>query len=125
MTYQAQNGEDPRGSGTTGHSLNILSLLLPARAGWRVTPVRKESPMRFRMGGVALVVLWILCIGCEPSVHPRQARGHHCLDLDQSRSQGVCLYRERIQGLGQFICYLVAGSVDQAAVARVQPERSE
>jgi hypothetical protein len=36
-----------------------------------VTPVRKETPMRSRMGGVALVVLWILCIGCESSVHVR------------------------------------------------------
>ena len=32
-----------------------------------MTPVRKESPMRSRLGGVALVVLWILCVGCNPS----------------------------------------------------------
>src|SRR5258708_25147854 len=69
MTYQAQNGEDPRKSRTTRHPLNILPLLLPARSGWRVTPVRKASPMRSRLVVVvALVVLWILCAGCNPSV---------------------------------------------------------
>src|SRR5258708_4988460 len=67
MTYQAQNGEDPHKDRTTRHRFNLLHLLFLARAGWRVTPVRKASPMRFRLGGVAFVVLWILCAGCGPS----------------------------------------------------------
>src|SRR5260370_2216539 len=68
MTYQAQNGEDPRKSRTTTHPLNILPLLLPARSGWRLTPVRRESPMRSGLVVVALVVMWVLCAGCNPLV---------------------------------------------------------
>ena len=71
MTYQAQNGEDPRKNRATRHHINLLLLLLLARAGWRVTPVRKVSPMRSRLGGMTLVVLWILCVGCGPSVRVR------------------------------------------------------
>src|SRR5215469_3010466 len=71
MTYQAQNKKDPCKSRTTRHPFNILSLLLLARSGWRVIPVRKGSSMLSRRGGVALVVLWILCAGCESSVHVR------------------------------------------------------
>jgi len=67
MTYQAQNGENPHKDRTTRHHINLLLLLSLVRAGWRVTPVRKASPMRFRLGGVALVVLWILCARCGPS----------------------------------------------------------
>jgi hypothetical protein len=78
-------------------------------------PFRRSSPRR-TVDPVRRV--WFLALG------PRQASSLHCLDLDQSRSQGVCVYRGRVQGLGQLVCYLVAGSVEQAAVARVQPERS-
>src|SRR5258708_34865515 len=67
MNYQAQNGENPHKDRTTRHRINLLRLLSLVRGGWRVTPVRKASPMRFRLGGVALVVLWILCAGCGPS----------------------------------------------------------
>src|SRR5258708_14226878 len=67
MTYQAQNGEDPHKDRTTRHRFNLLHLLFLARAGWRGTPVRKASPMRFRLGGVAFVVLWILAAVCGPS----------------------------------------------------------